>query len=62
MIEVLGPLAANSNDWRLLDPLAQAHVLAGQPDAARPLIERLRRFGYQPVDPLAGPTLGLVRQ
>jgi serine/threonine-protein kinase len=60
-IEELGPRAADSNDWRVLDPLAQAHLLLGQPDAARPLIERLRRFGYHPVDPLAASTLELAR-
>ena len=61
VVAVLSPLAANSNDWHVLDPLAQAYVLAGQPDAARPLIERLRRIGYHPVDPLAGSTLELAR-
>jgi serine/threonine protein kinase len=60
-IEGLGPHPADSNDWRVLDPLAQAHVLLGQPDAARPLIERLRRFGYHPVDPLAASTLEIAR-
>ncbi len=53
IIAALAPLATNSSDWHALDPLAQAFVLAGQPDASRPLIERLRRIGYHPVDPLA---------
>ncbi len=61
VIEALGLRAAESNDWRVLDPLAQAHVLLGQSDAARPLIERLRRFGYHPVDPLAASTLEIAR-
>ncbi len=61
VIAVLGPRAATSNDWRFLDPLAQAYVLAGNPDAARPLVGRLRSFGYHPVDPLAASTLEIAR-
>ena len=51
---------AQSNDWRLLDPAAQALVLSGKPEEARPIIERLRRFGYHAVDPLAASVLESV--
>ena len=61
VIALLGPLATGSNEWRVLDPLAQAYLLAGQPAMARPLIERLRQFGYHPVDPLAASTMELAR-
>ena len=47
------------NDWRILDPLAQAQVLNGEARSAQPLIERLRRFGYHPFDPRTAATLGL---
>ncbi len=47
----------DSNDWRILDPAAQAHLLRGEIDAARPLAARLRRLGYRTVDPLAAFTL-----
>jgi serine/threonine-protein kinase len=56
----LAPRAAGSNDWRLLDPAAQAGVLSGRTAAARPLIDRLRAAGYQPLDPLASSTLDLA--
>ena len=56
-LEVLTPRATNSNDWRFLDPAAQALALLGQHDEARPLIERLHRFGYHPLDPLAASIL-----
>jgi serine/threonine-protein kinase len=52
-LDVLGPRLDRSNDWRLLDPAAQALVLLGRTDEAKPLIERLRRFGYHSFDPLA---------
>jgi hypothetical protein len=45
----------------VLEPLAQAYVLSGQRDNARPLVERLRRFGYRPSDPLATSTLEVAR-
>ena len=61
VVEVLGPLATASNDWRVLDPLAQALLLLRRPDSARPYVERLSRFGYRPIDPLAGSTLELAR-
>ena len=61
VIQILRPLAANSNDWHLLDPLAQALVITGQRDVAQPLVERLRSFNYHPIDPLAGSTLELAR-
>jgi len=41
----------------VLDPAAQALVLLGKTTEARPLIERLRRFGYHPLDPLAASIL-----
>lgn len=52
-LEALAPRLPNSNEWRLLDPAAQAYVLLGKTDEARPLIEKLKRFGYRPIDPLA---------
>ena len=62
VIEVLAPrLVSSPNEWRYLDPVAQAFVLAGQADQARPLIERLRRFDYHPIDPLAASTLDAAR-
>ena len=56
-LEVLAPRLADSNDWRFLDPAAQALVLLGKTEEARPLIERLHRFGYHPIDPLAASVL-----
>jgi tetratricopeptide (TPR) repeat protein len=62
VVSTLSPrLATGSNDWRILDPLAQAYLLSGNTDAARPLLERLRSFGYHPSDPLAASLLGLPR-
>jgi serine/threonine-protein kinase len=60
VLAVLGPRAADSNEWRFLDPLAQAWTLLGQPEKAQPFIERLQRFGYRPIDPAAVPILGAV--
>jgi len=54
-------LAARPNDSLVLDPAAQAHVLLQQPALAQPLAERLRGFGYRPLDPLAASTLDLAR-
>ena len=56
-LDALSPRFATTNDWRLLDPAAQVLVLLGRPGEARPLVERLRRFGYQPSDPLAASML-----
>jgi eukaryotic-like serine/threonine-protein kinase len=56
-LEVLAPPLPGSNDWRLLDPAAQALTLLGRSGEARPLIERLRRFGYHSADPLAASIL-----
>ncbi len=58
VLELLKPRLAGSTDWRLLDPAAQAFVLIGEPEKARPLIELLKSFGYKPMDPLAEATLG----
>ncbi len=49
---LLSPLA-HSNDWRVLDPAAQALLLLGRVGEARPIIARLKGFGYHPSDPLA---------
>jgi serine/threonine-protein kinase len=57
-LDVLAPLLANSNEWRLLDPAAQAFTLLDRAAEARPLIERLRGFGYRSLDPFAGSILG----
>jgi hypothetical protein len=37
--------------WRLLDPLARALLLLGRAADAGVVIDRLRSFGYQPLDP-----------
>jgi hypothetical protein len=60
VIELLTPqLARSPNNWRLLDPLARAHIESGHRGAAEPLIQRLRALGYHPADPLAASLLGL---
>jgi len=56
-LAVLTPRLSNSNDWRFLDPAAQALALLGEDEKARPLIERLHRIGYHPPDPLAASIL-----
>ena len=60
VLTVLAARAENSNDWRVLDPVAQACVLTDQPARARPFIERLQRFGYRPIDPSATSILGVA--
>ncbi len=60
VVSVLGPRAASSNEWRYLDPVAQALILIGQREQAHVLIEKLQRFGYKPIDPSAAPLLGVV--
>jgi hypothetical protein len=57
-VATLAPRLATSRDWRLLDPAAQAYQLLDNAATARPLVERLRSSGYQPIDPLAAPLLG----
>ncbi|MCF3650534.1 serine/threonine-protein kinase [Synoicihabitans lomoniglobus] len=59
-IGILGSRWENSHDWRFLDPAAQALVLTGETARARPLLERLARFGYHATDPLAASTLDIV--
>ncbi len=54
--------ASNSTNWRLLDPAAQLYLLSGKTAEARPLIERLKRFGYRPIDPLAASLLDAASQ
>jgi len=61
-LEVLAPRLGGSNDWHYLDPAAQALVLLGRTDEARPMIERLQRFGYHPLDPLAASILDASSQ
>ena len=39
---------------------AQTLLLLERNDEARPFIERLRRFGYRPIDPAAASALGLA--
>ena len=60
VLEVLGPYCTHTNDWRILDPAAQALVLSGKTAEARPLIERLHYFGYHANDPLAASILETV--
>ena len=59
-VEILAPHLKGTNDWRFLDPAAQALTLLGRTDEARPLVEKLKRFGYHSVDPLAAPILDVV--
>jgi len=59
-LAALGPDFAASRDWRRLEPAAVALRLAGDEAAARPLIARLKSFGYRPADPLTAATLGLA--
>jgi hypothetical protein len=40
---------ATSNYWRLLDPGARAFAALGQSEESRQLIERLTKFGYEPL-------------
>jgi serine/threonine-protein kinase len=58
--EVLGSGVAASHDWRFLEPAALANLLAGRPDAAAPLITKLKNFGFRPIDPFTAATLGLA--
>jgi serine/threonine protein kinase/tetratricopeptide (TPR) repeat protein len=51
-VAALKPDTAGSSDWLSLEPAALAFSLAGRKEEARPLIERLRRFGYVSLDPL----------
>jgi len=62
VVSLLGAAAKDSNDSRLIDPLAQAYVLRGEQESALPLIAKLKRFGYQSIDPVAASTLELVQQ
>ncbi len=56
-LEVLAPRTDKSNDWRLLDPAAQAFTLLGRKAEARPLIDHLRSLGYHSSDPLSAAIL-----
>lgn len=55
VLEIIPGRADRSNDWRLLDPAAQALALLGRADEAGPLVVRLQYFGYHSLDPLAPP-------
>jgi len=62
IVEVVTPRLPHApNDWRLLDPLAQAYLLLGDPASAAPLVSRLNAFGYRPIDPSAASILKLPR-
>jgi len=43
----------------VLEPAALGLVLSGRTDEARPLIDRLKSFGFVPVDPWMREQLGL---
>jgi hypothetical protein len=49
-VEATSPRVGASNHWRLLDPTARALAMLGRADESRALIERLDRFGYQPLE------------
>lgn len=59
-VEMVRTAVADSRDWRLLDPVAQALLLLGEDAEARMFIGRLREIGYEPIDPLAASTLDVV--
>jgi tetratricopeptide (TPR) repeat protein len=43
--------ARESNHWRLLDPVARVLSLLGRGEDAAAIIARLRKFGYEPLEP-----------
>ncbi|HVU22657.1 MAG TPA: protein kinase [Opitutus sp.] len=59
-VTVVSPHLDDTHDWRFLDPATQALTLLGRTDEARPLVERLKHFGYHTADPLAAPILDVV--
>ncbi len=56
-LNAISPRLAGSNYWRLLAPAAEALLLLGRIEDARPLVEKLHRFGYHASDPLAASLL-----
>jgi serine/threonine-protein kinase len=51
-IKLLDPLLKKgTRHWRLLDPAARAFALLGQNAECRAILEQLREFGYEPLDP-----------
>lgn len=58
----LGSIRPDTHDWRLLEPAALAATLTGRANTAQPLIERLKTFGYRPIDPDYAAILGLSVQ
>ena len=48
---------ASSRDRRVLLPGAQALLLLQRPEEARPIVQRLNDFGYQPLNPLTASLL-----
>jgi len=56
--EVLAPRLTQTNDWRLLDPAAEAFARTGRAAEARRLVERLRGFGYHSTRPFGGLRFG----
>lgn len=59
-LAVVTPRLLKSNDWRFIDTAGQAHALLGEKEQAGALIERLRRFGYRPLNPFAASLLEAV--
>ena len=53
VLQIIGQQLETTRDWQLLDPAAQALVLMGNPEAARPLLARLENHGYHALDPWA---------
>jgi tetratricopeptide (TPR) repeat protein len=60
-LEIIGARQA-SDDWRFLDPAAQALALLERTQEAQAVAARLRRFGYHPLDPLAASILDAALQ
>jgi eukaryotic-like serine/threonine-protein kinase len=50
-LDIAAPRAANSRDWRLLDPRARALFHLGRRDEANAIIQRLTAWGYRPLQP-----------
>ncbi|MEY2880798.1 MAG: Serine/threonine-protein kinase PknB, partial [Verrucomicrobiota bacterium] len=50
-LEVMEPRLRASTHWRVLDPVARLLNVLGRADEGRALVDQLRRFGYQPLEP-----------
>lgn len=53
-VRLLEPAAADSTDYKILDPLIRSLISLDQRQRAEPLITRLRATGYRPLEPWPG--------